>query len=126
MVSFLVSYFCLFGFMFHLKSVLLQHLITKYKDTKMSTATLQGLLDYLKGTLSTSNMLWLSERLTEYAKEKQEQDLKPYTIEEIRSMIEQSRRDSAAGLGEDSDEMFRELEEEFAELEKKHEITQTV
>ena len=92
----------------------------------MSTATLQSLLDYLKGTLSTSNMIWLSEKLTEYAKEKQEQDLKPYTIEEIRSMIEQSRRDSAAGLGVDSDEMFRELEEEFAELEKKHEITQTV
>lgn len=92
----------------------------------MSTATLQGLLDYLKGTLSASNMLWLSERLTEYAKEKQENDLKPYTIEEIRSIIEQSRRDSAAGLGIDSDEMFRELEEEFAELESKHEITQTV
>lgn len=92
----------------------------------MSTTTLQGLLDYLKGTLSASNMLWLSERLTEYAKEKQENDLKPYTIEEIRSIIEQSRRDSAAGLGIDSDEMFRELEEEFAELESKHEITQTV
>lgn len=92
----------------------------------MSTATLQGLLDYLKGTLSTSNMIWLSEKLNEYAKKKQDQDLKPYTIEEIRSMIEQSRRDSAAGLGIDSDEMFRELEEEFAKLESKHEITQTV
>lgn len=89
----------------------------------MSPTTQQGLLDYLKGTLSTSNMIWLSERLTEYAKEKQEQDLKPYTIEEIRSMIEQSRRDSAAGQGIDSDEMFRELEEEFAKLEKEHEMT---
>ena len=87
----------------------------------MSTATLQGLLDYLKSTLSTSNMLWLSERLTECAHEKQDQNLKPYSIEEIRSMIEQSRRDSAAGLGVDSDEMFRELEEEFAEIESKHE-----
>ena len=92
----------------------------------MSTATLQGLLDYLKGTLSTSNMIWLSEKLIEYAKEKQDQDLRPYTIEEIRSMIEQSRRDSAAGLGVDSDEMFRELEEEFSKLEEKHEMTQTV
>lgn len=44
---------------------------------------------------------------------------KPYSIEEIRSMIEQSRRDSAAGLGIDSDEMFRELEDEFAGLESK-------
>ena len=33
----------------------------------MSTVTLQNLLDFLKGTLSSSNMLWLSERLQECA-----------------------------------------------------------
>ena len=57
----------------------------------MSTATLQNLLDYLKSTLSSSNMLWLSERLQECAKEKTEQNPKPYTIEELHSRITQSK-----------------------------------
>ncbi len=38
----------------------------------------------------------------------------PYTKEEIYARIEQSKRDSAAGLGQESEEMFRELEDEFA------------
>ena len=44
----------------------------------------------------------------------QEQSLPPYTMEEIHAMIAQAERESAAGLGQDSEEMFRELEEEFA------------
>ena len=36
----------------------------------MSTATLTNLRDYLTGTLSTANMLWLSEQLADYAKKK--------------------------------------------------------
>ena len=81
----------------------------------MSTVTLQRLLDYLTCTLSTSNMLWLSERLTEYAKKNEEQQLKPYTMEEIRARMEIAESESAAGLGIDSEEMIRELEAEFAE-----------
>ena len=80
----------------------------------MSTATLQGLLYYLTDTLSTSNMLWLSERLTDYAKKNEKQELKPYTMEEIRARMEIAERESAAGLGIDSEEMIRELEAEFA------------
>lgn len=85
----------------------------------MSTTTLQGLLDYLTGTLSTSNLLWLSERLTDYAKKNGEQHLKPYTMEEIRARIAEAERESAAGLGIDSEEMVRELEAEFAEEDMK-------
>lgn len=44
-------------------------------------------------------------------------DSKPYTGEEINAMIDQAERESAAGLGQDSEEMFRELEEEFAHSE---------
>ena len=80
----------------------------------MSTATLQGLLDYLTDTLSTSNMLWLSERLTDYAKKNEKQNLKPYTMDEIRARLEIAESESAAGLGIDSEEMIRELEAEFA------------
>lgn len=43
-----------------------------------------------------------------------EQQLPPYTMEEIHAMIAQAEHESAAGLGQDSEEMFRELEEEFA------------
>ena len=86
----------------------------------MSTATLQRLLDYLTCTLSTSNMLWLSERLTDYAKKNEEEQLKPYTMEEIRARMEIAESESAAGLGIDSEEMIRELEAEFAEEDMKN------
>ena len=44
----------------------------------------------------------------------EEYSLKPYTMEEINARIDQAERESAAGLGQDSEEMFRELEEDFA------------
>lgn len=80
----------------------------------MSTVTLQNLLDYLKSTLSSSNMLWLSERLKECAKEKTERELKPYTIEELHSRITQSELDSTQGRVYEFDDVIREIEEEFA------------
>ena len=46
--------------------------------------------------------------------ESEEYSFKPYTMEEINARIDQAERESAAGLGQDSEEMFRELEEEFA------------
>ena len=80
----------------------------------MSTETLSNLRDYLCGTLSPSNMLWLAEQLTAYAKQ---EELKPYTMEELNARIDEAERQIAAGLSQDSDEMFRELEEEFAQEE---------
>lgn len=41
--------------------------------------------------------------------------LKPYTMDEIRTRMEIAERESAAGLGIDSEEMIRGLETEFAE-----------
>ena len=79
----------------------------------MSTTVLTGLRDYLYGTLSPANLIWLGTQLTEYGNRQQEQ-LKPYTMAEIHDMIAQAERESAAGLGQESEEMFRELEEEFA------------
>ena len=80
----------------------------------MSTTALTGLRDYLIGTLNTGSLYWLATELTEHAKKKETRHLKPYTMEEINAMIDQSERDSVAGLGQDSEEMFCELEEEFA------------
>lgn len=79
----------------------------------MSTTALNGLRDYLYGTLSPANLIWLGTQLTEYGTRQQERQ-KPYTMEEIHDMIAQAERESAAGQGQESEEMFRELEEEFA------------
>ena len=82
----------------------------------MSKEALTNLRDYIQLTLSLKDMRWLADELDTFAN-KQEQ-LKPYTMEEINAMIAQAERESAAGLGQDSEEMFRELQEEFAREEQ--------
>ena len=80
----------------------------------MSTETLTNLRDYLTGSLSPANMLWLATQLTEYVKKEEEKHLRPYTLEELHARITESERQIADGLSMDSEEMFSELEEEFA------------
>ena len=77
----------------------------------MSTETLSSLRDYLFGTLSRSNMLWLATQLKERADK--EEDLKPYTMEELHQMVEEGRREIAEGHYCTSEEMFNDLFEEF-------------
>ena len=79
----------------------------------MSTATLSNLLEFLYGTLTPSNMQWLGEHLIEHARN-EEENLKPYTIEELHQMVAEGEQQFAEGKWQDSDDMFRELEEEFA------------
>ena len=50
--------------------------------------------------------------------EPEENVYRSYTREEIHAMIEESERQLAAGLYQDSEEMMRELREEFAEEDK--------
>jgi hypothetical protein len=89
----------------------------------MSTATLEGLRDYLFDTLSPRNMLWLSTQLANYARLKEQ---KPYTMEEIHNRIAQSELDIAEGRVYDFDEVIRELEEEFEISDQKQEIAEAV
>lgn len=49
-----------------------------------------------------------------------QEDLKPYTIEELHERIAQSERDFAEGKWQDSEDMFRELEEEVAKEEAQY------
>ena len=79
----------------------------------MSTATLKSLLDYLYGTLTPSNMRWVGEHLIERAM-KEELTPKPYTIEEINTILNVAEQNYADGLGIPGEEVFRELEEEFS------------
>ena len=82
----------------------------------MGTQALTGLRDYLTDTLSPDNMLWLATQLTEYAKKKEE--FRPFTMDEIHARLAQSRNEALAGLSQDSEDMFLELEEEFAHEDK--------
>ena len=65
----------------------------------MSTAALQGLLEYLYGTLSPDNMLWVANHLIEQAKKEEDSELKPYTMEEINAMLDEAEANFAAGKG---------------------------
>lgn len=78
----------------------------------MSEATLNNLLEYLYETLTPSNKRWVGEHLIKYA-DYEEEPVKPYTMEEIYAMIDESERQIAAGLSQDHEDVFRELQEEL-------------
>ena len=77
----------------------------------MKQTTLNNLVDLLFKLLSPKEMRWVAEQLTGFA---DIEDPKPYTIEELHERIAQSERDFAEGRWIDSEEMFRELDEEFS------------
>ena len=70
----------------------------------MSTATLNNLLEYLYGTLTPDNMRWVGRHLIEHADK--EEPLRPYTMEEINAMIDESERQIAAGQYKPIEEVF--------------------
>lgn len=92
----------------------------------MSSATLNGLRDYLYDTLSPANLIWLGTQLTEYGKQKEGSSLKPYTKEELQTRIVESERQFANGQWQDFDEAMDELEREFAEEERQLEMAEAV
>ena len=73
----------------------------------MSTMALEGLLSYLYGTLSPSNMLWVGEHLIEYAKKEQSKQLRPYTMEEIDDMLDEAEAAFEAGDYLTNEEVFQ-------------------
>ena len=92
----------------------------------MSTTALNGLRDYLADTLSPNNMLWLAAQLTEQAAKKNESQQKPYTIEELHARIAISEQQSAEGLFQDFDKAMDEIEQEFAEEDKKTAMAEAI
>lgn len=79
----------------------------------MSTTSLSLLLKYLKATLTPDDMRWMVNQLAEQV-DLQDENLKPYTIEELHQMVAEGEHQIAEGKWQDSEDMFRELEEEFA------------
>lgn len=94
----------------------------------MSTATLNGLRDYLYDTLSPTNLIWLGTQLTEYGKlkTKNETAAQPYTKEELLTRISESERQFTNGKWQDFDEAMDELEREFAEDDRRFEMAEAV
>ena len=66
---------------------------------------MNNLLEYLYGTLSPDNMRWVGKHLIEHADK--EESLKPYTMEEIHAMIDESERQIAAGQCKPIEEVIR-------------------
>lgn len=87
----------------------------------MSTTALQGLLDYLYGTLSPDNMRWVGEHLVMQADKVENPDLKPYTMDEINAMLDEAEADFEAGKGIPDEEVWREWDEEIARMEAEEE-----
>ena len=87
----------------------------------MSTTALQGLLDYLYGTLSPNNMRWVAEHLVMQADKVENPDLKPYTMDEINAMLDEAEADFEAGKGIPDEEVWREWDEEIARMEAEEE-----
>ena len=72
----------------------------------MSTTALEGLLSYLYGTLSPSNMRWVGEHLIEYAKQDTSEELRPYTMQEIDDMLDEAESAFDAGDYLTNEEVF--------------------
>lgn len=77
----------------------------------MSAVVLQGLLDYLKSTLSPDNRQWLAERLVEPSEE-----VRPYSREELMARVEEAEADIAAGRFHTEEEMEAFMDKALMEL----------
>ena len=73
----------------------------------MSTTALYGLRDYLYGTLSTKDMIWLVEQLGSYIRK--DESLPPYTLEELNARIAKSEQDAAEGRYMSHQEVFESI-----------------
>ncbi len=77
----------------------------------MSTTALTGLLEYLYGTLSPSNMRWVGEHLIEFSKKEESEQLRPFTMQEIDDMLDEAETAFEAGEYLTNDEVFHHTKE---------------
>lgn len=75
----------------------------------MSTTALQGLLEYLYGTLTPKDMCWVADHLIEHAQRSSE-PVKRLTMEEVNAMLDEAEADIAAGRTIPDEEVWREYE----------------
>lgn len=80
----------------------------------MSAVVLQGLLDYLKSTLTMDNRQWLAAHLVEPAEE-----TRPYTKEELLARAEEAVREIENGKFYTEEEMEALMDEALLELKER-------
>lgn len=72
----------------------------------MTTTALQNVWQTILGfNLSTANKRWIADHLYEQVRE--EERLKPYTMEEIDTMLHEAEEDYVAGRYHTNDEVFK-------------------
>jgi len=76
----------------------------------MSITALTSLRDYLFSALTPSNLIWLGEQLTDYGNKHQEEALKPYSMEEIYRMLNESELQIKNGDTLTDDEVWKKYE----------------
>lgn len=79
----------------------------------METTLLTSLRDYLFSTLTPSNLIWLGTQLTDYGNKKKEEPIKPYTIDEIYRMINESKVQIEKGETLTDEEVWSKYENEM-------------
>lgn len=84
------------------------------KHINMSAVVLQGLLDYLKSTLTMDNRKWLATHLVEPSAE-----MPPYTKEELIARAEDAEADIAAGRFISEEEMEAFMDGALQELKER-------
>lgn len=93
----------------------------------MSTTALQGLLEYLYGTLTPKNMRWVASHLIEHADQAEPEELKRYTMEEINAMLDEAEAEIRADKGTPHEEVMREWEKELArEYQEEYEMAEAI
>lgn len=92
----------------------------------MSTTALQGLLEYLYGTLTPSNMRWVADHLIEHADRAEKSGLRRFSMEEVDAILDEAEAEIAAGIGTSHDEVMREWDEEIARMEQEYDMAEAV
>ena len=78
---------------------------------------MQGLLEYLYGTLTPKDMCWVADHLIEHAQRSSE-PLKRLTMEEVNAMLDEAEANFAAGRTIPHEEVMRRWDEEIAQMEQ--------
>ena len=90
--------------------------------TEMSPIALQGLLEYLYGTLTPQNMRWVADHLISQADQAEAPAPKRLTMKEVNAMIAEAEADFAAGRVIPDEEAWHEYDGENI-WEEEHEKT---
>ena len=88
----------------------------------MSTKALSGLRDYICGSLSFANILWLCKQLTDYVQQQQktQNNPLPHTKEELNAALDEAERQFKNGEYVTNEEVMRWIKDERINVKSEH------